>query len=30
MADVMLRQRLTALETRLLDVEKRLNMPPAA
>jgi hypothetical protein len=30
MADVMLRQRLTTIESRLLDVEKRLNMPPAA
>jgi hypothetical protein len=30
MADVLLRQRLTAVESRLLEVEKRLNMPPAA
>ena len=29
-ADVMIRQRLTAMESRLLEVEKRLNMPPAA
>jgi hypothetical protein len=29
-ADVMLRQRLSTLESRLLEVEKRLNMPPAA
>jgi cell division septum initiation protein DivIVA len=30
MSDMMLRQRLSAVETRLLEVEKRLNLPPAA
>ena len=29
-ADYALRQRLTVVESRLLEVEKRLNMPPAA
>jgi hypothetical protein len=29
-SDVALRQRLTAVESRVLEVEKRLNMPPAA
>jgi len=29
-SDVMIRQRLTAVESRLLDVERRLNMPPQA
>ena len=29
-ADIMLRQRLTAVESRLTEVEKRLNLPPAA
>ena len=27
-SDIGLRQRLTAVETRVLEVEKRLNMPP--
>ena len=30
LADIMLRQRLTAVESRLTEVEKRLNLPPAA
>jgi ABC-type phosphate transport system auxiliary subunit len=29
-SDMALRQRLTAVESRILEVEKRLNMPPAA
>ena len=29
-ADIMLRQRLTAVESRVTEIEKRLNMPPAA
>ena len=29
-SDIALRQRLTAVESRILEVEKRLNMPPAA
>ena len=29
-SDIALRQRLTAVEYRILEVEKRLNMPPAA
>ena len=29
-SDMALRQRLTAVECRILEVEKRLNMPPAA
>jgi hypothetical protein len=29
-SDAMLRQRLSTVESRLLEVEKRLNMPPAA
>jgi hypothetical protein len=29
-SDIGLRQRLTAVEERLLEVEKRLNLPPAA
>jgi hypothetical protein len=29
-SDYLLRQRLTAVESRLTDVEKRLNLPPAA
>jgi hypothetical protein len=29
-ADIAIRQRLTAVESRILEVEKRLNMPPAA
>jgi hypothetical protein len=29
-SDIMLRQRLTAVESRLTEVEKRLNLPPAA
>ena len=28
--DIMLRQRLTAMESRLTEVEKRLHLPPAA
>jgi hypothetical protein len=28
--DIMLRQRLTAVEMRLTEVEKRLHLPPAA
>lgn len=28
LADIMLRQRLTAVESRLTEVEKRLNLPP--
>jgi BMFP domain-containing protein YqiC len=28
--DIMLRQRLTAVESRLTEVEKRLHLPPAA
>ena len=30
LADIMLRQRLTAVESRLTEVEKRLFLPPAA
>jgi hypothetical protein len=30
LADIMLRQRLTVVESRLTEVEKRLNLPPAA
>lgn len=30
LSDMMLRQRLSAVESRLLEVEKRLNLPPAA
>ena len=29
-ADYALRQRLTVVESRILEIEKRLNMPPAA
>jgi hypothetical protein len=29
-ADFMLRQRLTVAESRITEIEKRLNMPPAA
>jgi hypothetical protein len=29
-SDIALRQRLSAVESRILEVEKRLNMPPAA
>jgi chromosome segregation ATPase len=29
-SDIALRQRLNAVESRILEVEKRLNMPPAA
>jgi hypothetical protein len=29
-SDIAIRQRLTAVESRILEVEKRLNMPPAA
>jgi hypothetical protein len=29
-SDIMLRQRLTAVESRLTELEKRLNLPPAA
>ena len=30
LADIMLRQRLTAVELRLREIEKRINLPPAA
>jgi len=30
LSDIALRQRLTAVETRLTEIEKRLNLPPAA